>query len=39
VAARFPTRTIGFNNTVGLLNDHLRLSALADYRGGFTTHE
>jgi TonB-linked SusC/RagA family outer membrane protein len=34
-----PTRTIGFNNTVGLFNDHLRLSALVDYRGGFTTHE
>ena len=34
-----PTRTIGLVNTIGLLNDHLRLSALADYRGGFTTHE
>jgi hypothetical protein len=34
-----PTRTIGVVNTIGLLNDRLRLSALADYRGGFTTHE
>jgi len=34
-----PTRTIGVVNTIGLFNDRLRLSALADYRGGFTTHE
>ena len=34
-----PTRTISLNNTVGLFNDKLRLSALIDSRGGFTTHE
>jgi TonB-linked SusC/RagA family outer membrane protein len=34
-----PTRTISLNNTIGLLNDRLRLSGLVDYRGGFTTHE
>ena len=34
-----PTRTISLNNTIGLFKDRLRLSALADYRGGYTTHE
>jgi TonB-linked SusC/RagA family outer membrane protein len=34
-----PTRTISLHNTIGLLNDRLRLSGLVDYRGGFTTHE
>ena len=34
-----PTRTISLNNSIGLLNDRLRLSGLVDYRGGFITHE
>jgi TonB-linked SusC/RagA family outer membrane protein len=34
-----PTRTITLNNSVGLFKDKLRLSALIDSRGGFTTHE
>ncbi len=34
-----PTRTIALNNSVGLFKDRLRLSALIDSRGAFTTHE